>query len=977
MQTGLILRAAKGAPRHGSQALPRHDVVPDFARGPRPTLPESQVVAPRFLLTCILGLWASLTVPVMIAQSTRPQHAISQERGELRYAVDEKGNRVPDFSTAGYRGGGVAIPNPPAVVFVPAAEGDQTDRIQAAIDLAATFNTDGNTPRVVLLGEGTFSVGGSLRLGTSNIVLRGSGQKTVLLVAGHDRRTLIDLRGLSDRNLESTVAITDNYIPVNSTRIGVADIASFKAGDSVIITRPSTAEWIKQLQMDDMGGDRHGFSWKPGSRDIAWDRTIIAIDGNSIVVDSPITLAIDSTLGGGTVSRYNWPGRISNVGVENLRMQSAFDLGNPKDESHAWTAIAIENARDAWVRQVSFYHFAGSAVCAWETVSRLTVEDCKYIDPISEHGGWRRNAFFTAGQQCLFQRCWAENAMHAFATGFCAAGPNVFLQCEAPDSLDDSGPIDSASCGTLFDNVKINGNNLNLKDRQGRAQGAGWSAFNCVLWNCEAGVVKNDAPPGAQNWAFGTRGEFEGRGHWQNSADLTSPLSLYVAQLSARLGRDVAGETGFMAYSTEASSSPTPEKAAELIAASRQRAPTLGEWIDAAATRSPIDVEKRTAKSIDSIWQPAIAKPAKPRRLAIAQGRLTIDGKPAAGHRREGQWWRGSIRPIGQFQTQPALTRFVPGRTGLGLTDDLSQVAADMLENGSLAFDHHYGLWYDRRRDDHQRVQRTTGDVAPPFFELPFARSGQGTAWDGLSKYDLTRYNPWYFDRLKQFAGIADARGLVLINQHYFQHNILEAGAHYADFPWRTANNINETGFPEPPPYAGDKRIFMAEQFYDINNPHRRELHRAYIRKCLDNLSGNSNVIHMTSEEFTGPVAFVEFWLDTIAEWQRETGNDVLVGLSATKDVQDAILADPERAKLVDLIDIRYWWYQDDGELYSPPGGGNLAPRQWARVLKPKNPSREQAIRAIKEYRKLYPDKAVTWSVDGVGGLDWTATFAN
>ena len=36
-------------------------------------------------------------------------------------------------------------------------------------------------------------------------------------------------------------------------------------------------------------------------------------------------------------------------------------------------------------------------------------------------------------------------------------------------------------------------------------------------------------------------------------------------------------------------------------------------------------------------------------------------------------------------------------------------------------------------------------------------------------------------------------------------------------------------GFPEPPPYAGDKRIFMAEQFYDVTNSSRRVLHRAFI----------------------------------------------------------------------------------------------------------------------------------------------------
>src|SRR6185436_2792883 len=155
-----------------------------------------------------------------------------------------------------------------------------------------------------------------------------------------------------------------------------------------------------------------------------------------------------------------------------------------------------------------------------------------------------------------------------------------------------------------------------------------------------------------------------------------------------------------------------------------------------------------------------------------------------------------------------------------------------------------------------------------------------------------------------------------LIHENFFQHNIIEAGAHWASCPWRTANNINNTGFPEPPPYVGDKRIFMAEQVYDLTNLTRRGIYRAYIRKCLDNTADCANVIHLTSAEFTGPLQFVQFWLDTAAEWQRESGRKVLIGLSATKDVQDAILADPARAPVVSVIDIRYWWYQSDGSAY-------------------------------------------------------------
>ncbi|MEI6192793.1 MAG: DUF6298 domain-containing protein, partial [Verrucomicrobiota bacterium] len=287
-------------------------------------------------------------------------------------------------------------------------------------------------------------------------------------------------------------------------------------------------------------------------------------------------------------------------------------------------------------------------------------------------------------------------------------------------------------------------------------------------------------------------------------------------------------------------------------------------------------------------------------------------------------------------------------------------------QHGQVALDHHYGLWYDLRRDDHERIRRMDGDVIPPFFEQPFARSGQGTAWDGLSQYDLTKCNPWYWSRLKKFADVCDERGLVLFNENYFQHNIIEAGAHWVDCPWRTANNVNGTGFPEPPPFAGDKRIFMAEQFYDVSNPVRRELHRGFIRQSLDNFTNNANVIQFTSAEFTGPKPFIEFWLDTIGDWERETGRKALVALSAPKDVQDAILADPKRSALVDVIDFKYWWNTDKG-LFAPAGGQNLAPRQFERQWKGGRPSDASLAQMAADYRQQFPDKAVINDF-GVGG---------
>ncbi len=337
---------------------------------------------------------------------------------------------------------------------------------------------------------------------------------------------------------------------------------------------------------------------------------------------------------------------------------------------------------------------------------------------------------------------------------------------------------------------------------------------------------------------------------------------------------------------------------------------------------------------------------------------MVCDGKLLIGTTASINWWRGNTRPSEAKNYGINLTRFAPGRIGPGFTDDLNAVADGMFSKNQVALDHHYGLWYDRRREDHERVRREDGDVWPPFYEQPFARSGQGTAWDGLSKYDLTRFNPWYWSRLKQFADIGHERGLVLFNENYFQHNILEAGAHWVDCPWRSANNINDTGFPEPPPFAGDKRIFMAEQFYDVSNAVRRTLHRNFIRQNLDNFTNEPNVIQFTSAEFTGPLAFEQFWLDTIAGWERETGRKELVALSCTKDVQDAILADPPRAAVVDVICFRYWWRTDRG-LFAPKGGQNLSPRQFERQWHGGTATDMDLATMAAEYRQKFPDKAV------------------
>lgn len=928
-----------------------------------------------------MGLYLFVCNPLWAQKKVKAQSPVALgQNGRLVYAPDSVGNRIIDFSYSGYTAGNDPIPDIPAKIFVPVKTGDATLRIQSALDYVASLPTDRNGFKgAVLLEKGIHTVKGTLHINASGVVLRGSGAQadgTVLFAEGNTRETVIRILGKNDLKTQDDIKIADSYVPVNAMQFRVAKHGKLTAGDCVMIKRPATKAWLTHLKMEEFGGETAWLGWKPGQHDLTWDRTVTAVTGDLITIDAPLTTALESRLGDATVSVYAWPGRINHSGVENLVIESEFDETNLKDEDHRWMGVTFDNIENGWVRQVNFRNLAGSAVAIYETGSKITVEDCKSLHPVSEIGGQRRYTFFTQGQQTLFQRCYSEYGYHDFSVGFCAPGPNAFVQCEARLPFCFSGAIDSWASGVLFDGVNMDGNALSLKNRGQDGHGAGWTVANSVLWQCSASKVENFSPPGAANYAFGIWSQFAGDGYWENVNEHVKPTSLYYAQLADRLGEQVLKRSSLIPRETEASSSPSIEQAAALAAGSLKPALQLAEWIDLARQRNPIPVSSQGLKSVDDmgINQIEVLKTLAP--LTLKNGWLVRGDQVVTGGRQEVSWWRGSLRREDLKSAKPHITRFVPGRYGNGLTDIPSQTADLLLKKNITVLDHNYGLWYDRRRDDHERTRRIDGEVWAPFYEQPFARSGQGAAWDNLSKYDLTKYNTWYWDRLKQFADLADQKGLILYHQNYFQHNILEAGAHYADFPWRPANNINDTGFPEPPPYAGDKRIFMADQFYDIENPTRKALHKAYIRKCLDNFAGNSGVVQFVSAEYTGPLHFVKFWLDVISEWEQENKKNTLVALSTTKDVQDAILADPAYAPIVDIIDIRYWYGTEGGSVYAPAGGKNLAPRQHARIQKAGKISFESVYQSVLEYRNKYPDKAVIYSANGAENLAWAVFMA-
>ena len=939
-------------------------------------LPASQKHwSKQFLLLLVLAMSQLLSAHF----KTTPDSPIQiSENGKLSYKSYTNGDRVPDFSFCGYMASETAIPNVAVKVIVPTVKGDATAQIQKAIDYVSSLPLNAQGFRgTVLLEKGTYDIAGNLVIRASGVVLRGSGcdeNGTILVGTGVDRETLIRITGVNNRNTDKPIQLTDTYFPVNSTKLSFKNGHSFKVGDQILINRPSTKEWLEKLGTDKIGiyVDYTLTKWDAGDFDLNWYRKVVAVTPESITIDVPLTNSLDPQYGGGNVAKYSWDGEIHNVGVENLCCASTFDTSNAKDENHRWMAITMDNVSDSWVRRVIAEHFVSSAVAVWETACRITVEDCKSLSPIGEIGNYRRYAFQTLGQQVLFQRCYAEYAYHAFSTGFTACGPNAFVQCYSYMPFNFSGAVGGWANGVLFDKMTVDGGIISLAYRDVDGQGGGWSAANSLCWQCRAAQIHLPAPPTAQNWAYASWAQGYGDGHHELQHTFVNPESFYYAQLEARTGKKSKEEDKILIYHSEETTVPTIEYAAKMSERSKKADVTMIDWIDSMIVRYPINNDITSAKNINDIkWKNVPAQVEKASPFSLVNGLLEQDGKIVTGRKNRTSMWKGTTRPSEMSKAAPNLVRFVPGRIGKGLIDDLDTVAGDMLRNNVVAMQSFPALWYERRRDDHARTRRANADVWVPFYEQPFSRSGQGEAFDRLSKYDLTKWNTWYWLRLKKFADLADKKGLLYIEDHYLQHNIIEEGAHWADYPWRSANNINNLGFAENPPFAGDKRVYMGVEFYDTTNVVRKEFHKAYIRKSLDNFKENTNIIHHLGMEYTGPLHFVQFWLDVIAQWEKENNKHVLVMLPGTKDIQDAILSDPKRSKVVDIIDVIQWQYRKDGSLFSPPGGVSLTERQFSRLYEVGETSFDQIYRAVSEFRTKYPDKAIVYSRGGTQFSNW------
>jgi hypothetical protein len=493
----------------------------------------------------IVALFTTVVLFSFVQQKQwQSKFVILNNDGSLKYIPDEKGNIIPDFSKVGFNSGNKIIPDI-AVVKIISPSGTDNDQsaIQSAIDELSTKPLDKNGYRgTVLLKKGTYKIPGSIFIAASGIVLRGEGDATRLVATAKKQVSLIDVSGKGNITeiKGSRTKILDDYIPTGSFSFSVTNAKYFSVNDKIIVFRPGTEQWIKDLKMDQIEGRDGTKQWQAKEYDLSFERIITGIEGNKIFIDNPIVMTMETKYGGAEIFKYNFEGRINNVGVENIYCESKFETDT--SENHGWDAIAFNKIEHGWVQNVTAKYFGYSCVNLGSLAKNISVLNSNCFDHKSVITGGRRYSFCNNGQLNLFMNCHTTDGRHDYVTGARTCGPNVFYNCTAAKTHADIGPHHRWSMGTLYDNIITDGE-INIQDRGNWGSGHGWAGVTQVVWHCtvKKAAVQNPWASGS-NYCIGLKGEkYEGRfkgrpdAEWEGqNKDGLEPGSLYMTQLKTR-----------------------------------------------------------------------------------------------------------------------------------------------------------------------------------------------------------------------------------------------------------------------------------------------------------------------------------------------------------------------------------------------------------------------------------------------------------
>lgn len=484
-------------------------------------------------------------------------------------AGDMANSQLLDFSYSGYHFSERGLPNTNRwnrvnVTDFGARPNDNRfddDGIQDAINAARRAGE----PTVVFFPAGRYLVsdrnssGSSIRVSSSNIVLKGAGSGTGGTVihaqeSGGNRQTRAPWRFVIQPAGVGINTITNvtRAIERGAFAVRVVDGSSLRAGQVVILRQQSTrnlASSLPGLPLDDV--------WNITDNGLLLQEQhlIRRVDGNTVFFENPVNIRFPEDRANTVIQSVN---TIKEVGVEDIRFTSGwadfnelFDHGSDELHDAGWNALFMAGVHNGWVRNCEFE--------SWSNALQIRRSLAVSVNNVT-YSGKKGHASYYANESygVLFQFnrdnvvADRENpdggqlhgpGMHRGATS------TVFLSCRMNEgqSVDCHG---NQPYGNLFDGVtggtfRGNGGSLGVHPHSGP---------DLTFWN-----FRHDATERSTNYDFwGTgrrpfnrlgyafpkfigfrapneRVSFDGAGFNQNLNQTSYPRSIFRAQLQMRL----------------------------------------------------------------------------------------------------------------------------------------------------------------------------------------------------------------------------------------------------------------------------------------------------------------------------------------------------------------------------------------------------------------------------------------------------------
>lgn len=155
----------------------------------------------------------------------------------------------------------------------------------------------------------------------------------------------------------------------------------------------------------------------------------------------------------------------------------------------------------------------------------------------------------------------------------------------------------------------------------------------------------------------------------------------------------------------------------------------------------------------------------------------------------------------------------------------------------------------------------------------PWKRTGPGKARDGKPKFDLSQFDPMFFNRLESRVKTAARAGMYISVMLFEGYGIQFTNQGYLNHPFYQTNNINQLSIDS----SQDARLKIHELIY----PEVLAIEEKYVRQVVEVLNGYDNILYeISNENHAASTAWQYHWINFIRETEKTLPKQHPVGMT-------------------------------------------------------------------------------------------------